>query len=125
MSCPYYIYTKDANMAFDFAPKVSIIGDSREFCIHLMTASVGWKPAFEAHPPHIKSFQNLRELLLSGKYSFQIRDIYGSIYTPLEFIQHCIDRNNENGKSNIGDEGEPWWFYKDEEGYEFSRRVFE
>lgn len=124
MSCPYYIYTRDMNMAFDFAPKVSINGDYREFCIHIMTTSIGWKPAFEAHRPHIESFRNLRELLLSGKYSFQIRDIYNNVYTPIEFIQYCIDRNNEGGKSNLSGEGQGR-FYDDSDGYEFSDRAFE
>lgn len=126
MSCAYFIYTKDIEMVFDFAPKVGIQKDTREFCIHIMSTSVGWKPAFEAHSPYIKSFRTLRDLLLSGKYSFQIRDDYENVYTPLEFIQFCIEQN-KIGKSHLGDSkyDEHFPFYDDSEGYEFSERAFE
>lgn len=129
MSCNYYLYTKDANLAFDLMPRVIMDGERRILVVHLCQTAIGWKTCFECHS--YRSFKELKELLLknSSLRRIKIEDEYGTRVSITTFIRWMEERNEDcENRSRILDEKDESYcgsVFDDGDGFEFLDEEFD
>lgn len=125
MSCSFYAYTKNANIAFDMMPRVSMIENTREFKVHLCRTYPKMKPLFEVHG-NFWTFSELCNYLQSHKDDIIIKNEFGCEKSIDEFIAIMKSVNdNQTLESRAATTITRGHIIADSDGFEFANYGFE
>jgi len=129
MSTNFYFHTREKERRDKwFSNGEYALTDFPEFgyLIHLAMTSGGWVPLFQAHKK-VSSVADIKRIYEDG--GFKIVDAYGKEYDWQAFEKRVVDFGHvwEGAHSHLEYEKNSQYrhmYFRDEEGYEFSREEF-
>jgi len=101
-----------------------------DFSIHIAKTCAGWKTLFQK-TEYYESVKQIEEFYKANIQKYEIRNIYGDVYTWQEFVDNVIDFNKDDDAClrhcDVSQSGERFIdmsYSVDEQGYCFSSREF-